>query len=123
MNPQALLLDAHQRFDTTGGTASLDDYLEGCEVLNIDVGGQTVGAVALRLVEHKAKRVAWIMLAAARHATADLTATVMPALEFQARTLHRADQLAVTTRRRGLVRKLQRQGFEVSGITLRKNLA
>ena len=49
----------------------------------------------------------------------DLTKAIVPVIERQAAG---ALQVAITTRRRGLVKKLVKQGYVVSGVTLRKRL-
>lgn len=119
----APLLDPAQAFDTTAGAASIRELCQGATCYRVETDqAEVVGAYALRMVRHEAGSVAWIQAGAGTLPAIDLTRSIVPAIEAQARAAG-ARQLAVTTRRNGLIRKLLRQGFEVSGITLRKNLS
>lgn len=53
------------------------------------------------------------------HADCDLVAEVMPLIEWQCRE---ADSIRVTTRRRGMVRKLQRLGYRSDAVLMRKRM-
>lgn len=52
-------------------------------------------------------------------ADCDLVAAVMPLIELQCRE---ADSIRVTTRRRGMVKKLQRLGYRSDAVLMRKRL-
>lgn len=80
--------------------------------------GETIAAYNLQLDDHG---VAWVMAAGGGRPGLDLTATVTPAIEAQARALG-AHQLALNTKRRGLIKKMQKQGFALTSATLRKTL-
>jgi hypothetical protein len=112
------------RADTTGGTASITELCSGPNALAFAViaDGQRVGAYCVKLVDHETARVAWVQAAGGHLPGADLTAEIIPAIEAQAAQAFGADQVAITTRRRALVAKLLGMGFQVTGITLRKNL-
>lgn len=110
------------RFDTTGGTATLADLCHNAQGFEISQDGRRVGAYSIRVQTHEQTRVAWVMAAAANAPGVDLTALVVPCIEYQAMELE-CSHVAVTTIRRGLVRKLQAQGYEITGITLRKKIA
>lgn len=51
------------------------------------------------------------------HAEFDLVAEVLPLIELQC---CEADSICITTRRRGLVKKLQRQGYRTDAVLMRK---
>lgn len=115
-------LEPAARFDTTAGAASLADLCAGAQGFELRQGGQRQLAYAVKVAQHKAHRVAWIMAAAGHAPGVDLTATVLPAIEYQARELE-CSQVAITTIRPGLIRKLKARGYTVTGVTLRKNIA
>lgn len=109
------------RGDTTGGACNLGDLCAGSDVfIGLDAG-RPVFAYAMGIVNHEAARVAWIKAAAGAVPGADLTAQVLPFVERQAKG-EGAAQVAITTRRRGLIKKLKAQGYAVTGVTLRKNV-
>lgn len=103
---------------TTG--ESLHDLLEPGETYKvIDGAGRIVGGYIL----HAQGPELWVGLAAGK-AHFDLSLVGMQLIQMQAREFER---IGFKTRRRGLVRKLQRIGFEIvdqSGdvFTMRKNL-
>lgn len=104
------------RCDTTAGAMTLAELTEGCQFYLVRHGGEACAAFALRLQGCAGAQVAWIVAAGGKLPGHDLTATVLPAIE---RALLGC-QIAITTRRRGLLIKLARLGYRVSGITLRK---
>lgn len=113
---------SHHRTDTTGGTASIGELCAGHPAFELrDSQGRAVGAYVLAIRDHAAARVAWVMAAGGAVPGVDLTGAVLPCVERQARTLG-AGQVAITTRRPGLIRKLKKQGYSVTGVTLRKNV-
>lgn len=107
--------------DTTGGAESIAEMCRNAHTFAITDGAATVGAYALRIVEHDRARVAWVTAAQGDVLGVDLIASVVPVVEAQARHLG-AGQMAINTRRRGLIKKMQRLGFEITGVTLRKKL-
>jgi len=109
-------LAAAARFNTTAGAMSVAELVAGCDgfELHADTGR---AAYALR----QAGQTLWIMAAAGRAPGVDLTAAILHEVERVA--IERgATQIAATTIRPGLVHKLQKAGFQITGITLRKNL-
>jgi hypothetical protein len=113
---------AAHRTDTTGGTASLAELCQDGNAYELrDSEGRQVGAYVLAMRDHAAARVAWVMAAGGAVQGVDLTGAVLPCVERQARTLG-AGQVAITTRRPGLIRKLKKQGYSVTGVTLRKTV-
>lgn len=105
------------RHDTTAGACTLEELCAGAECFVLEGEGGPVGAYALKVTEPGP--VVWLMAAGGNVRGIDLTGAIVPAIERQAAG---ADQVAVTTRRRGLVKKLLRQGYQITGITLRKKL-
>ena len=107
--------------DTTLGAATIEELCRDALAFAVDANGERCAAYAIKVVNHEAERVAWVMAAGGTVRGVDLTASVLPAIEHQARELD-AGQIAITTRRRGLIHKLSAMGYTVAGITLRKNL-
>lgn len=108
------LVDA-MRYDTTDGSCSIEDLCAGSECFLVESDCGPVGAYALKICGP----VVWLMAAGGKVRGIDLTAAIVPAIERQAAG---ADQVAITTKRRGLVKKLLRQGYLITGVTLRKKL-
>lgn len=115
-----MLEHAARRGDTTGGTATLEELCAGAQAFTAhDEAGRPVLAYVLAVRDHAAARVCWVQAAAGAAEGIDLTAAALPTIERQARTMG-AGQVAITTRRRGLIKKLRAQGYTVTGVTLRK---
>lgn len=109
------------KFDTSAGAQSLDEMLGSSLCQSVEYNGEIVGAYALELAEHKACKVLWITACAAGVPGQDLTPHLLDMIEQQAVQVGAA-QVAVTTIRRGLIKKMLAQGYEISGINLRKKL-
>lgn len=107
--------------DTTLGAATMAELCRDTLAFSVDADGERLAAYAIKVVNHENERVAWVMAAGGGMRGVDLTATVLPAIEYQAQQLN-AGQIAITTRRRGLIHKLSAMGYTVAGITLRKNI-
>lgn len=106
---------AGPKFDTTAGAISPGAMCQDAALFGIEgEGGGLVGAYALRV----AGQTVWL-LAAVSDPGVDFEREILPLIEHQA---GKVGQVAVTTRRRGGVKKLLRQGYEITGYTLRKNL-
>jgi len=108
------------RTDTTGGLLTMAEACQGAECFMVEgEGGKIMAAYAVSVSQHSGGRVAWVCAAGSVARGPDLTASILPVIEQQAAG---AEQVAITTRRRGLVKKLVRQGYEITGITLRKRI-
>lgn len=114
-----LLARAALRGDTTAGAASLDELCAGGQVFAVQSAGRMVMAYVLAVRQHEAARVCWVQAAGGAAPGVDLTRELMPRIERQAKE-QGAGQVAITTRRRGLIKKLRAQGYMVTGVTLRK---
>lgn len=110
-----------ERCDTSAGLLSVEEVARGGACFVVEQGGVPVMAYALGLTVHDAGGVLWVRAAGGNLPGADLTATILPLIENQGRAAG-ARQVAMQTRRRGLVAKLERQGYHVAGYILRKNL-
>lgn len=107
------------KFDTSGGLLGVDEVLRGSVFQAVQHGGECIGAYALSLSQHDQGAVLWVTACAADLPGVDLVPHLLSIIEQQARTVE-AQQVAITTRRRGLIKKLLHNGYEISGITLRK---
>lgn len=117
-----MLAPAMARGDTTAGAAGLAELLAGASAYTLnDAAGNPAVVYALKVADHEKCRVLWVMAAAGGLPGHDLTITGLQAVEAQARSIH-AGQVAITTKRRGLIKKLTRCGYEVTGVTLRKKI-
>lgn len=104
------------KFDTTAGTISPASMCQDAALFGIEgEGGGLIGAYALRV----AGPTVWLLAAAVIGPGVDFEREILPLIEHQA---GKVGQVAVTTRRRGGIKKLLRQGYEITGYTLRKNL-
>ncbi|WP_417284672.1 hypothetical protein [Comamonas sp.] len=110
-----------KRCDTSAGLLSVEEVARGGACFVVEQGGVPVMAYALGLTTHDAGGVLWVTAAGGNLPGGDLTASILPLIEQQGRAVG-ARQVAMQTRRRGLVAKLERQGYHVAGYILRKNL-
>lgn len=101
------------------GVMTPGDVLDMCERgLCFHAGMHSGEAVYVLHVDRQRGHVQ--VMAALGAASTDLTATVLPIIEAQAAGMRR---VTLQTRRRGLVRKLQRHGYTVRGWILGKDIA
>lgn len=114
-------LECAARFDTSGGLLTQDEATQGAVWMGLEQGGQLIGAYALSLTQHQRGGVLWMVAAAANVPGRDLSPHILSLVEQQAGQVG-AQQVAVTTIRRGAIKKLLAHGYEVTGVTLRKRL-
>lgn len=115
------LLNAAGLPDPFGGKATPREVCAGSRLFCIrDAAGNLIGAYALDLNRFRAGLEA-VLTAGAGRAAADLTDLIGEHAEAVA-VYAGADVLTLATARPGLVRKLTRRGWTVSGWTLRKPL-
>lgn len=107
------------RTDTTGGLGSLEAALDGADLFEVVVAGATVARYALKALQRANGREVFVVAAAGGVPGVDLVASVLPYIEHQCAD---ADRITVNTRRRGLVKKLAREGWTIDSYVLRKKL-
>lgn len=107
-------------FDVEGG-GSVEDYTRGAAVFELVDDGRRVGAFALEVHQHSEGRCVRV-LAAGGEPGFDHTGAMVEFVERQAREHIGATSIGCETRRRGLVKRLQAEGFEVAGFILRKRV-
>lgn len=117
-----MLARAQLRGDTTGGAASVAELCQDGQGYEVsDSAGRPVMAYVLAIRDHAAARVCWVQAAGGAMPGVDLTRELLPTIERQAKG-QGAGQVAITTRRRGLIKKLRAHGYQVTGVTLRKEI-
>lgn len=107
--------------DTTLGMQSVSDVCAGAQCMAVSLDGVDVGAYAVRPVQHEGGIALWVMAVAGALEGVSLVKTIGPAIEAQAVRIG-AKQICFTTKRAGLVKLLKLQGYQVTGITMRKAL-
>lgn len=107
--------------DTSGGLLTMRDICHDVQFMQLEADGKVVGAYAVKLVNHERGKVLWLQSAAANVPGVELGPLIFNIVEKQARMMG-ADQVAVTTIRKGGMKKLRKLGYEMSGVTFRKNL-
>lgn len=115
-NVRGLLARALEKGDHTGGALTISEACEGASAWAVEtVAGELAMAYAMR----PSGQTCWIVAAAGNLPGVDLTRSVLPTIEAQAKALG-CRQIAVTTKRGGLVQKLKRVGWHEAATTLRK---
>lgn len=109
---------ARAKTDTSGGMVDGVDVLDGAMFFRVFDDGVPVAFYVLRASRGRAGVAARVVLAHGR-ADFDLVANVLPMIERQCAGCR---VLRVETRRPGLVRKLERAGYQQSSVILTKEL-
>lgn len=107
-------------FDVTGG-GSVADLVRGCALFEVVREGRAVAAFALRVDQFDSGREVTVT-AAGGEGDSGATEAMAQWCESQAREHIGARLLTCTTRRRGLVKRLQRQGYRVAGYVMTKEI-
>ena len=108
-------------FEVTGA-GSVADLVRGCAVFDVvDGQGRAVAAFALRVDQYEAGREVSVT-AAGGQGDDGATEAIAQWCEHQARERIGARVLTCQTRRRGMVRRLERQGYRVTGYVLTKEI-
>ena len=105
--------------DTSGGLGSMDAGLSGASLFDVVLAGEIVCRYALSIEQHENGAELVIVAAAGGVRGVDLVASVLPHIETQGPG---AKRVTLTTRRRGLVRKLLKQGWVLDAYSMGKNL-
>lgn len=116
---QAYAVAFGARCDTSGGLASMDAELSQASLFDVVVAGQVVMRYALKTVRLDKGVETYIVAAAGAAPGVDLVQAITPFIETQCPD---SDCLTVHTRRRGLVKKLGRQGWTLDAYVLRKKI-
>lgn len=96
------------------GKYSLDSLIRQGQCFKVMEGDTIVGAYVL-----KADGIECYVLAAAGRCDGDLTAAMLAFIEDNGAEF---DSIGFQTRRRGLVKKAQKHGYEIAGYIMRKKL-
>lgn len=106
----------HAKSDTSGGLMAPAACVRGGVFCRVWRDGEPVAWYVLRGTQHDYGTEAEIALA---HGSADcdLVAEVLPLIELQCRAF---DAVTITTRRRGLIKKLRAAGYGMDAVILRK---
>lgn len=122
-HPAALLaLSMAALHDPAEGRQCLHDVIAGADLFAVTHAGHACLFYALRLTPPRA----WLEAGAGHLPGVDLTREVLPLIERQAQAAG-CSEIGITTKRRGLIAKLQRAGWRIeapfyAGYTLKKAL-
>ncbi|OWQ83841.1 hypothetical protein CDN99_25585 [Roseateles aquatilis] len=115
------LIERAAAFEVTGGV-TVNDLVNGCALFDVvDGEGRAVAAFALRVDQFEAGRQLSVT-AAGGEGDNGATEAMAAWCERQAGEHIGARVLTCQTRRRGLVRRLERQGYRVTGYVLSKEI-
>jgi hypothetical protein len=115
---RGLLVKAFEKGDHTGGALTIEEACAGATQWAVETAG---GAVVMAYAMRSSGITCWIVAAAGGMPGVDLTRAVLPVIAEQARAMG-CEQLAVTTKRGGLMTKLDRAGWTAAAITYRKKI-
>lgn len=107
------------RRDTTGGLGDMVACLSRAQLFDVKLGDQVVARYALQQVDRAKGVEVFVVGAAGSVPGVDLIQVVEP---YIAQQCAQADRLAINTRRKGLVKKLLRQGWTLDSYVMRKKL-
>lgn len=105
------------KYDTSGGLMDPVEGVRGGVFCRVFRDGEPVLWYVLVALTHDHTTEAEIALAHGPRGDIDLVAEVLPLIEQQCRHF---DAVTVTTRRKGLIKKLQAAGYGMDAVTLRK---
>lgn len=105
-----------------GGSHSFEGLTEGCAFFRMsDATGATVGAFSLECLTDQAGTVINVT-AAGGVPGHDLAGDMAEFVENEARTRVKARAVRCTTKRRSLVKRLEREGWRVAGFVMQKDI-
>lgn len=108
-----------ERRDTTGGLGDMRACLDRAQLFDVKLSGDVVARYALHQIERAHGVEVYIVGAVGSLPGVDLVQVITP---YIAQQCARADRLTINTRRRGLVKKLERQGWSLDAYVMRKKL-
>jgi hypothetical protein len=106
------------KIDTTDGLSGPDDVIGGGVAFEVRDAGGPLAVVILCQLQYQQGRVLEIRFARELAAAGDLTERVLP--EIERRYAAGYDAVTIYTRRPGLVRKLEAQGYSQAAVIMRK---
>lgn len=115
------LIGRAQAFEVTGG-GSVADLVKGCALFDVIDEGRAVAAFAVRVDAFESGREVSVTAAGGEASSDGATEAIAEWCESQARDRIGARVLTCQTRRRGLVRRLERQGYRITGYVLTKEI-
>lgn len=107
------------RCDTTGGLGTMDAALAGAALFEVVVMGAVVARYAIKEFQRPHGVEAYVMAAAGGLPGVDLIRTMEPHI---AQHCQGADRMKFSTRRRGLIKKMMRQGWVIDSYVLGKKI-
>lgn len=120
---RALSLIERASTHAVGGAATVADLVSGCALFDVvNAQGRVVAAFAVRVDQYEAGRELSVTAAGGEAHARGATEAMSAWAEAQARDRIGARVLTCETQRPGLVRKLQRLGYRVSGYVLTKEI-
>lgn len=115
------MLEKALAYDTGGNHGQLADMIGGCAVFELMDGAEVVGAFAAQVHQYSDGRQITVTAAGGLPGY-DLVGVMDAWLTLQAAGPVGATALTCTTRRKGLIKRLQRAGYQVAGYVLRKEV-
>lgn len=107
------------RRDTTGGLGDMEACLQRSQLFDVSLNGRIVARYALEQVTADKGVEVWVTALAGHLPGVDLVKHMSAHIAKQCAS---ADCLTMQTKRRGLVKKLEREGWELSAYIMRKKL-
>lgn len=107
------------RRDTTGGLGSMDAALDGAQLFEVVLAGQVVARYALKFAQRVNGSEVYVVAAAGGMPGTCMVQAMEP---YIAKQCQGADRLTINTKRRGLVKKMLRQGWTLDAYVMRKKL-
>lgn len=107
------------RCDTTGGLGSMAGALVGAQLFDVVVMGVTVARYAIRQFDRPNGVEAYVVAAVGSLPGVDLIQALEPEIVQRCQG---ADRLKFSTRRRGLIKKMVRQGWVIDSYVLGKKI-
>lgn len=115
------LLSKALAYDTGGDTGTLADMIGGCTVFELVDVDKVVGAFAAQIHNYSDGRQISVTAAGGLPGY-DLVGAMDAWATLQASGPIGAKALTCTTRRKGLIKRLQRAGYQVAGYVMRKDV-
>ncbi|MGZ5817896.1 MAG: hypothetical protein ACXWJD_04030 [Burkholderiaceae bacterium] len=109
------------KYDTTGGFLSVDDFENRKYFKVVDAAGAVIGGYVLSITRLKKGCYVWIEIAAGNNRKIDFQMSVLPTIEAYAKSIG-AFQIAFVTERKGLMRRMEKDGYREAGRVYSKRI-